>query len=75
VEEHILGPVDPALALVERDQRPGRLEVVELLRVEVGEPLSRPFLCEVRGRKRRALSAVVPAPERRHENRAFEVGQ
>ena len=45
VVEGVLGPLDPARqALVERDVRPGRLEVEEVLRVDLREPLGVPEL-------------------------------
>jgi hypothetical protein len=60
------------VALVERDQRPGRLEVDEELRVDVGELARAPEPSEVPGSERRRLAAVVPAAEGRDQNRPLE---
>jgi hypothetical protein len=64
VVEGVLRPVDPARAAVdEGDVRPGRLEVEEALRLDLGEALGLPCLGEVTAGERRALAAVVPAAE------------
>jgi hypothetical protein len=48
VVEGVLGPVDvPRLTIDERDVRAGRLEVEEVLRLDVGEPVRLPDLGEV----------------------------
>ena len=54
--------------------RAGDLEVVELLRIDLGESRRLPRLREVARRERGALAAVVPAAERGHEDRVTEVG-
>ena len=64
VEEDGLRPVDaPRDAVDERDVRPRRLEIEELLGIDVREPTRAPGLREEARRKRRALRSVVPAPE------------
>ena len=71
VVERVLGPVDPSRhALLERDERPGGLEVEELLGVDVPELAGSELLREVAGRKRRSLRSVVPARERRRREPA-----
>ena len=68
------GPVDPPReARLERDVRPGRLEVEEGLRVDLREALRVPELGEVAGGERGALAAVVPAPERGDHERPLEL--
>src|SRR5207247_287856 len=63
--EGVLRPVDaPHRPLDERDVRPRRLEVEELLRVDRGELLRVPGTAEEAVRHRRALPAVVPAAKR-----------
>jgi hypothetical protein len=47
---------------------PDGLEVVELLRIDVGEALPAPALRQEAGRERRALRPVVPASERGDED-------
>jgi hypothetical protein len=75
VVEGVLRPFDPTRQpLVERDVRSGRLEVDEALRVDVPEPLGVPDAPEVAAGERRALTAVVPAAEGRHEHRTIELG-
>ena len=52
--ERVLRPFDRArLAVLERDERPRRLEVVEVLRVDVGEALRLPLAREVARRRAR----------------------
>src|SRR5205807_759085 len=66
-------PVDPpSQPFLERYVRPRRLEVEEVLRVDLREALRVPELGEEPGRERRALTPVVPAPESRDQDRAFE---
>jgi len=65
VVEGVLGPVDvPRLTIDERDVRTRRLEVEEVLRLDVREPVRLPGLGEVAARERGALAAVVPAAKR-----------
>jgi hypothetical protein len=72
--EDRLRPVDAAReALLERDVRPRRLEVEELLGIEVGEPARLPALREEAERERGALRTVVPAAERGDEDGASDV--
>ena len=64
VVEGVVGPVDlPGDAVDERDVRPRRLEVEELLGVDVGEPGRLPGAREEAGGERGSLAAVVPAPK------------
>ena len=73
VQEGVLGPVDlPRLAVDEGDGRPRRLEVVEVLRLDLRKLLGRPRLREVGAGKRRALAAVVPAAKRGDQDGALE---
>jgi hypothetical protein len=69
-EDRVLWPVDLArLALGEADRRPGHLEVVELLRVELGDRLG---LERDRDRLERGgggTGGVVPAGEGGNEDR------
>ena len=75
VEEGRLGPVDaPRHAVDERHVRPRHLEVVELLRVDVGEALGGPGLREVAECERGALRPVVPAAEGGDQHRTLELG-
>jgi len=61
VVEDVLGPLDvPRLTVDERDVRAGGLEVEEVLRLDVREPVRLPDLGEVAARERGALAAVVP---------------
>jgi len=70
VVEGVLRPVDvPGLTIDERNVRTGRLEVEEVLRLDVGEPVRVPDLGEVAARERGALAAVVPAAKRCDKNR------
>ena len=74
VEEPVLRPVELARhPVLERDVRTRRLEVVERLGVDLREPLAGPVLREIARRERRALPAVVPAAERRDENRPAQL--
>jgi hypothetical protein len=62
VIEGVLRPFDVArLSVDERDVRPGRLEVEEVLRLDVCEPVCLPDLGEVAAGERSALPPVVPA--------------
>ena len=73
MEEGGLRPVDaPGHPVLERHLGPHRLEVEELLGVEVREPLGVPRLREVARGERRALRSVVPAAEGGDEHRAPE---
>ena len=73
VVEDRLRPVDPAREpLLELHVRARRLEVVEALGVDLGEPPRVPALGEVAGCERGALAAVVPAPERSDQDRTLE---
>jgi hypothetical protein len=54
--------------------RPRVLEVEEVLGVDVREARGAPELGEVPGGERRALAAVVPAPERADEEWPLERG-
>ena len=75
VVENRLRPVDPAReALLERDVRPRRLEVEELLRIEVREPTRLPALREEAQRERGALGPIVPAAESGDEDGSPDVG-
>ncbi len=70
VVEGVLRPVDvPRLTVDERDVRAGRLEVEEVLRLDVGEPVSLPDLGEVTACERGALATVVPAAKCCDQNR------
>jgi hypothetical protein len=62
------------LALDERNVRPRRLEVEEVLRLDLGEALGLPGLRKVAGGERRSLAAVVPAPERGDQDRRAQAG-
>ena len=74
VVEDRRGPVDPPChSFLERNVRPGRLEVEEVLRIDLGEALRVPQLGEVTRGERGALSAVVPAPESGDHQRPFEL--
>src|SRR5262249_17922882 len=74
VLEDVLRPVDPPdRSLDERDVGPSRLEVEELLRVDRGELLGVPGAAEEGVRHRRALTAVVPATERRDQHRTRQL--
>ena len=71
--ERVLRPLDlPRVPLVERDERPRRLEVDEELGVDLGELLRLPRPGEVAGGERRGLPTVVPAPKRADQNRPLE---
>src|SRR5262249_55057170 len=68
------GPVDAARdAVLERDVRPGRLEVEEVFRLDLREAPRVPELCEVPGRERSALAAVVPAAKGSDQHRMLEL--
>ena len=68
------GPVDASRdPVLERDVRPRRLEVEEVLGLDLGEALRVPELREVAGGERGALAAVVPAAESGDQNRALEL--
>ena len=74
VVEGGLRPLDVAgLPLDERDVRAGRLEVEEVLGLDLREALRLPDLGEVAARQRRALAAVVPAAEGGDQNRLAQV--
>ena len=67
--EGVFGPVDPPRqAALERHMRARRLEVEELLRVDVGEALGLPAAREVLGGERGAVRAVVPTAESGHQH-------
>jgi hypothetical protein len=53
--------------------RTGRLEVVEILGLDLGEAIRLPDLREVAACKRRALTSVVPAAECGDQNRLAQV--
>ena len=73
VEEPVLRPIELARQpVLEGDVRACRLEVVEVLGIDLREPLTRPLLREVARREGSALPAVVPAAERGDENRASQ---
>src|SRR5215210_2395701 len=75
VVEGRLRPVDSARhTLLEANLRPHRLEVEELLGIELGEAARVPALGEEAGGQRGALGTVVPAPEGGDENGAAEAG-
>jgi hypothetical protein len=70
VVEGVLRPFDvPRLTVDQRDVRTGRLEVEEVLRLDVGESVRLPDLGEVSARERGTLPAVVPASNCRDQNR------
>ena len=70
VVEGVLGPLElPGQPLLEGHLRAGRLEVEEVLRVDLREPLRAPHLREVVAAERRALAAVVPAAKRGDQDR------
>ena len=74
VVEGILRPVDVSrLAVDEGDVRAGRLEVVEILGLDLGEAIRLPDLGEIAACKRRALTSVVPAAECGDQNRLAQV--
>ncbi len=67
--ESRIGPVDlPRMSLDERDVRSRRLEVEELLRVDLGEAGGAPGARQKAAGERRALSTVIPAAKRGDEN-------
>jgi hypothetical protein len=71
VVEGIFRPVDvPRLTVDEGDVRAGRLEVEEVLRLDVGEAVRIPDLGEVAARERGALAAVVPTAKSSDQNRS-----
>src|SRR5581483_5446624 len=73
VQERVLGPLDLArVAVDERDRRPRRLEVVEVLGVDRRELDRGPRTREVGAGERGALAAVVPAAERGDHHGALE---
>src|SRR6266851_2070176 len=75
VVESIFRPVDvPRLAVDEGDVRAGRLEVEEVLRLDVGEAVRIPDLGEVAARERGALAAVVPTAKSSDQNRCAQGG-
>jgi hypothetical protein len=62
--EGVLRPLDvPGLPLDERNVRAGRLEVVEVLGLDLRETVRLPDLGEVAARQRSALAPIVPATE------------
>src|SRR2546428_134633 len=68
--EGVLRPFDvPRLPVDERDVRPGCLEVVEVLRLDLREAFRLPRLGEVAAGEGCALPAVVPPAERGDQNR------
>ena len=54
--------------------RPGRLEIEEPLRLDLGETLGLPGLREVAAGERRTLAAVVPAAESGDQDRLTQDG-
>jgi hypothetical protein len=71
VVEGVVGPVDLARdAVDERDVRTRRLEVEELLGVDVCEARGMPRAGEEAGCERGALTSVVPATEGGDQHRA-----
>src|SRR5205807_2946268 len=73
VEARLRAVGSPGYPVDERNMRPRRLEVEEVLSLDLGELFGAPGLREVAGRERGALSAVVPAAERTHEHRASQL--
>ena len=74
VVEGGLRPLDlPSHPALQRDVRAGRLEVEELLGIDVREPLRLPGLGEVARGQRGCLRAIVPAAECGDQNRAREL--
>jgi hypothetical protein len=72
--EGVLRPLDVAgLPLDERNVRAGRLEVVEVLGLDLREAVRLPDLGEVAARQRRALAPIVPATERGDQNRLAQI--
>jgi hypothetical protein len=72
--EGVLRPLDvTGLPLDERNVRAGRLEVVEVLGLDLREAVRLPDLREVAARQRRTLTTVVPATERGDQNRLAQV--
>jgi hypothetical protein len=70
VVEGVLRPLDVAgLPLDERNVRAGRLEVVEVLGLDLREAVRLPDLGEVAACQRRSLAAIVPATECSDQNR------
>ena len=69
------GPIDdPADPLFEANGRPGDLEIVELLRVQIGDHPGLPLLDQMTGGQRGGGPAVVPPTERADEPGALQVG-
>jgi hypothetical protein len=64
----------PRLTVDKRDMRTGGLEVKEVLRLDVGEPVRFPDLGEVATCERGALAAVVPAAKCCDQNRLAQAG-
>src|SRR5438477_5054353 len=74
MEKTVLRPLETTRhPILERDLRPHRLEVVELLRLDLRELLRVPLLREVAGGESRALAAVVPPAKRGDEDRPAEL--
>jgi hypothetical protein len=72
--EGVLRPFDvTGLPLDERNVRAGRLEVVEVLGLDLREPVRLPDLREVAACQRRALATIVPAAECGDQNRLAQV--
>jgi hypothetical protein len=75
VVEGVLRPFDvPRLTVDERNVRAGGLEVEEVLRLDVGEPVRFPDLGEVAARERGPLAAVVPTAKCCDQNRLTQAG-
>ena len=73
-EDRVVRPVDLArLALGHPDRRPGDLEVVELLRVDLGDPLGIERDRDRLERGGRRAGGVVPAGEGRDQDRRAEL--
>jgi hypothetical protein len=73
VVEGVLGPLDVTrLSLDERDVRSGRLEVEEVLRIDLREALRLPDLGEVPTGERGSLAAVVPPAKGGDQERLTE---
>ena len=74
MEEAVVRPLDPTrLTVDERHVRANRLEVEEVLRLDLGEACSVPLLREICSAERGSLAAVVPAAEGRDQHRPLQL--